>query len=254
MRAAAKWLIASGGAVVTASVAGLQLSGLTDARSAWLAVLSFVVITMAAGAVIASGSAVLAPAVGSLGDLRQREDDAAVASSRWNPPRPDAPLLLQFAYADPLFRYLYSAGFRRTPSQVLELALTEEDPAEGALTTRRMLAAVDTFEVQQRFKKLRIVCAISGAGLVIAVPILALSLDTKESPVRITEPMPVLVQFSGPAPGLGTACDTTQPLEGVAIGGSLAEPRVAFLAQGKCESATIEIRQAVGLAVPQVRP
>lgn len=267
----AKWLVGAFAAVGGLIVAGLQLSALATTKDlpisqTLLALTAYAMSATATGVIVLLAARVLLPGFDSIDPIREREtkaDIAAAAAADGRSPR----LAAEF---DPLLLYLHRfrnatsrSGWGDTPGALavnldrLNDALanvragiaatidartwTKEQRAdlesEARLAEEDAATIVDLanrYEVERRYKHLRMALAWCGGIVVLAIPIFALAVrppdrSSDPDPVPISSPIQVLVVIGKDAPvetlGLPPEC-RGGTLSGAAVGGTLERPIV----------------------------
>jgi hypothetical protein len=119
------------------------------------------------------------------------------------------------------------------------------------------LSAADEQRVKDAFGGLVATLRRAGGVVVMAVLAFVVAVALAPKPVKVTKPVPVLVEFgSGVTPanlGLGDKCKIPPAgLYGVAVEGTFERPVVVLASQGECRARRLVIEEDVGVAVPQV--
>ena len=270
--ATAKWLTGAAAGLAATSAAGLQFTGLGDARHAGVAIAAFVIALVAAALVIGFGARVLLPAYDTIAGLRDHELDVMTAKQS-SAPGVGRSEMAQLAERDELFAFLH-ARWSETPSEVRDrlkqarsaataaTALAKAGHVATAVVAQRtaaaagaldalgqardqlddMLDAANAFRARQRYRHLLAALTVAALLLAGSVPAFAWAISEADGPPRIEAPTAVIVTFANLPAELHTdECDPDSEFNALAVDGTFAEPTVRVPAQSGCRGAQVEL-------------
>lgn len=261
LRGTLKWLIASGGAVVAAIVAGTQLTDFSKrgVLGNFLAGGSITVGLILAFALLLGTAKILTIARPTLTDIANVEENEGLIDDRNLAIVEIKNLLMKWIYERegyllspfPKVRPLYLEFTKLTSAT--QSTLTEDEKSQVADIRNKvdLLESAAHFRIvdlafTKLMRRFRIGCAI----FVVAVILYAVSgLFTKSDIPRVTSPIPVRVIPLNVNPS-----DTCADRIGVAIAGDIDSPTVMLPPAGKCPAAKLEGGHEDVIVIPLVAP
>lgn len=247
----AKWLASASGALAAALAAGLQFTGLGEARSPIWSIVAFIGALVACSLVIWFASRVILPAYDSLAALKplQQQLRKRVASERSKASKARGPLadpteIDLFAEHDDMFLYL-QPSWTRSPAELLhDLRTAAPGTVDAARTAvREMLEACNAYRARERYRHLLFALAGAGALLAVCIPLLAINVAPPTSDTDFKDARSIEIRFADTPDGLvGESCQSTATFEALAIGGSYLNPDVRVAAQNGCGGVNMTLR------------